>query len=124
MAKKATIKTKSVNAQLSSLEKLVRSGFKRTDARFAQIDGRFKQIDGRLSRIEGSIKLLELDQRSLRKDMNERFEFMEVRFNQLFIHVDGFMKLHETLAIEFKVIKEQMNRLEERLTRLEHAGVS
>jgi len=38
--------------------------------------------------------------------------------------VDGFMKLHETLDIELKVMKEQMKRLEERVDHLEAAGRS
>ena len=49
---------------------------------------------------------------------------MESRFDQIYNHVDGFMKLHETLDIEFRVIKEQMRRLEERVEHLEATGRS
>jgi hypothetical protein len=49
---------------------------------------------------------------------------MENRFEQVYNHVDGFMKLHETLDIEFRVIKEQMRRLEERIEHLESTGRS
>jgi len=44
---------------------------------------------------------------------------MESRLDQIYNHVDGFMKLHETLDIEFRVIKEQVRRPEERIERLE-----
>ena len=44
---------------------------------------------------------------------------MESRLDQIYNHVDGFMKLHETLDIEFRVIKEQMRRLEVRVEHLE-----
>lgn len=44
---------------------------------------------------------------------------MRTGFDQLYRHIGGFVKLHETLDIEFKVMKEQMNRLEERVKQLE-----
>ncbi len=44
---------------------------------------------------------------------------MRTGFDQLYRHVDGFVKLHETLDIEMKVLKEQMNRLEDRVKKLE-----
>ena len=56
--------------------------------------------------------------------MESRFAHMESRFDQIYNHVDGFMKLHETLDIEFRVIKEQMRRLEERVEHLEATGRS
>lgn len=65
--------------------------------------------------------LFQLDIRNLRKEMNERFAIVEDRIDRLATHVDGFMKLHETLDIEVRVMKEQMNRFEERLKRLEAA---
>ena len=49
---------------------------------------------------------------------------MENRLEQVYNHVDGFMKLHETLDIEFRVIKEQVRRLEERVEHLEATGRS
>ena len=115
MAKKnPTKKPRTVNQQLTSLEKLVRSGFSRTDARFQQVDARFRQVDRRLG-------LVQLDIRNLRKEMNERFAVMEDRIDRLATHVDGFMKLHETLDIEVRVMKEQMKRFEERLGLIEAA---
>ena len=56
--------------------------------------------------------------------MNERFAVVEDRIDRLATHVDGFMKLHETLDIELKVMKQQMNRFEERLKHLEAAQAS
>ena len=85
MAKKNPAKRpRTINQQLTSLERLVRSGFRRTDARFRQVDTRFR--------------LVHLEIRSLRKEMNERFAVMEDRIDRLATHVDGFMKLHETLG--------------------------
>src|SRR3990167_6759519 len=100
-------KSRTVNQQLTSLERLVRSGFRRTDARFRQVDRR--------------LGLVQLDIRNLRKEMNERFTVMEDRIDRLATHVDGFMKLHETLDIEVRVMKEQMKGFEERLGRVEAA---
>jgi chaperonin cofactor prefoldin len=56
--------------------------------------------------------------------MNERFAAVDDRIDRLANHVDGFMKLHETLDIELKVMKEQMSRFEQRLDRLEAAQAS
>ena len=65
-----------------------------------------------------------LEFRALRKEMNEKFAVVEDRIDRLSTHVDDFMKLHETLDIELRVMKQQMNRFEERLKRLEAAQAS
>jgi chaperonin cofactor prefoldin len=54
--------------------------------------------------------------------MRQGFARVESRLDQIYNHIDGFIKLHETLDIEFKVLKEQMRRLEERVEHLEAAG--
>jgi hypothetical protein len=108
--KKSAKKPRTINQQLTSLEKLVRSGFRQTDARFRQVDRQFG--------------LVHLEFRDLRKEMNERFAVMEDRIDRLATHVDGFMKLHETMDFELRVMKEQMNRFEERLKRIEVAQAS
>jgi chaperonin cofactor prefoldin len=51
--------------------------------------------------------------------MNDRFAAVDDRIDRLATHVDGFMKLHETLDVELRVMKEQMKGFEERLSRLE-----
>jgi len=132
MAKKNPVKRpRTVNQQLTSLERLVRAGFRRTDTRFSQIDRRFQQIDRRFGQvdvrfrqIDARLRLTNLEIRNLRKEMDERFAVMEDRIDRLATHVDGFMKLHETLDIEVRVMKEQMKRFEERLSRIEAAQAS
>src|SRR3990170_5939114 len=108
--KKSAKKPRTVNQQLTSLEKLVRSGFRQTnarfrqvdtrfgqiDARFRQVDTRFGQIDARFRQVDKQFGLVHLEFRDLRKEMNERFTIMEDRIDRLANHVDGFMKLHET----------------------------
>ncbi|MGH7831034.1 MAG: hypothetical protein ACREP8_12740, partial [Candidatus Binatia bacterium] len=64
------------------LERLVRTGFQRTESRF---------------------RLVHVEFRSLRKEMNERFAGVDDRIDRLASHVDGFMKLHETMDIEMRV---------------------
>ena|SRR3989338_8468198 len=118
MAKKSPAKKpRTINQQFTSLEGVVRAGFRQVDARFRQVDARFKQVDTKFSSVH-------LEFRDLRKEMNERFTTVEDRIDRLATHVDGFMKLHETLDIEVRVMKEQMNRFEERLKHLETAQVS
>ncbi len=88
-----------------------------------------KTVDSRLTAVERGIKSLQASDaaiiRSMRdgfSQMESRFAHMESRFDQIYNHVDGFMKLHETLDIEFRVIKEQVRRLEERIEHLETTG--
>ena len=111
MAKKKSSKTtRTINQRFTSLEQLVRTGFRQTERRFQQIDRRFNVVD--------------LEFRDLRKELNERFAVVEDRIDRLATHVDGFMKLHETLDIELTVMKQQMSRIEERLKRLESVQAS
>jgi CO dehydrogenase/acetyl-CoA synthase beta subunit len=80
-----------------------------------------RTINQRFTALE---RLVRFEFRDLRKEMNGRFAVMEDRIDRLATHVDGFMKLHETLDIEVRVIKEQMKRFEERLGRVEAAQAS
>lgn len=80
-----------------------------------------RTINQRFTALE---RLVRFEFRGLRKEMNERFAVMEDRIDRLATHVDGFMKLHETLDIEVRVMKEQMNRFEARLARIEAAQTS
>ena len=81
-----------------------------------------KSVESRLTAVERGIRSLQANDTriiTIVEDLQNGFNRMEGRLNELYNHVDGFMKLHETLDIEFKVIKEQMKRLEERVARLE-----
>ena len=86
-----------------------------------------KSIESRLTTVERGIRSLQASDTTIItiiKDMQEGFARMENRLDQIYNHVDGFMKLHETLDIEFRVIKEQVRRLEERVEHLEATGRS
>ncbi|MBI4526575.1 MAG: hypothetical protein HY695_22475, partial [Deltaproteobacteria bacterium] len=90
-----------------------------------------KSIESRLTGVERGIKSLQASDAAIIKSMRSgfsqmesRFAHMESRLDQIYNHVDGFMKLHETLDIEFRVIKEQVRRLEERVKHLEATGRS
>ena len=80
-----------------------------------------RTINQRFTALE---RIVRFEFRGLRKGMNQRFAVMEDRIDRLATHVDGFMKLHETLDIEVRVMKEQMKRFEERLGRIEAAQAS
>ena len=86
-----------------------------------------KSIESRLTAVERGIRSLQASDTTIItiiKDMQEGFARMENRLEQVYNHVDGFMKLHEMLDIEFRVIKEQVRRLEERVEHLEGSGRS
>ncbi len=66
-----------------------------------------KTVDSRLTAVERGIRSLQANDTTIImiiKDMQEGFARMENRLEQIYNHVDGFMKLHETLDIEFQVI--------------------
>ena len=90
---------KSLQASDAAIIRSMRDGFSQMENRFAHMDSRFAHVES-------------------------RFAHMDSRFDQIYNHIDGFMKLHETLDIEFRVIKEQMRRLEERVEHLEATGRS
>ncbi len=120
-----------IGQRFTSLERLVRAGFRQVDTRFRQVDTRFRQVDTRFRQVDARFTQIDrrftnihLELRNLRKEMNERFAVVDDRIDRLANHVDGFMKLHETLDIELKVMKEQMNRFEQRLDHLEAAQAS
>ena len=86
-----------------------------------------KSIQSRLTAVGRDIRSLQANDTTIIatiKDMQEGFARMETRLEQIYNHVDGFMKLHETLDIEFRVIKEQVRRLEDRVEHLEATGRS
>jgi len=67
-----------------------------------------KTVDSRLTAVERGIKSLQASDAAIIRSMGDgfsqmesRFAHMESRFDQIYNHVDGFMKLHETLDIEF-----------------------
>ena len=86
-----------------------------------------KKPESRLTAVERGIRSLQANDTTIIaiiKDMQEGFARMEDRLEQVYNHIDGFMKLHETLDIEFRVIKEQVRRLEARVEHLEASGRS
>jgi hypothetical protein len=58
-----------------------------------------KTIESRLVGVERGIRLLQANDTKIIKDMQEGFARLENRLEQVYNHVDGFMKLHETLDI-------------------------
>ena len=83
---------------------------------------RSKSIESRLTSVERGVGSLRVSDTAIINELRDGFARVENRLDQIYNHVDGFIKLHETLDIEFKVIKEQMRRLEERVEHLEAAG--
>lgn len=62
-------------------------------------------------------KLIDLDEYVRTKVVTH--EQLDHRINQLGTQVDGFVKLHETLDQELVAMRARVERLEDRITRLE-----
>lgn len=71
------------------------------------------------STLARSISLLRSEVKENSLELREFRDEVRTGFDQIYRHIDGFVKLHETLDIEMKVLTEQMKRLEERVERLE-----
>jgi len=112
---------KSLQASDAAITKEMRAGFAQMEGRFTRIEG---QMEGRFTQIEGQMEGRFANVEGRFAHMESLFAHMESRFDQIYNHIDGFMKLHETLDIEFRVIKEQMRRLEQRVEQLETTGRS
>ena len=69
---------------------------------------RSKSIESRLTAVERGIGSLRVSDTAIINELRDGFARVESRLDQIYNHIDGFIKLHETLDIEFKVIKEQM----------------
>ena len=72
-----------------------------------------------LSSLARSISLLRSEVKQNGLEIRQLRDEVHTGFDQIYRHIDGFVKLRETLDIEVKVMKEQMKRLEERVERLE-----
>ena len=72
-----------------------------------------KSVESRLTVLERGIKSLQTHNAGILSamrdgfaNMENRFSQIETRLDQIYNHIDGFVKLHETLDIELKVMKE------------------
>ena len=89
--KRSQKKVATVNQRLAAIERLVRAGSVDTKLGFQQTNRRVDAVN--------------LDIREFRKEVNQRFAEVDDRIDRLATHIDGFMKLHETLDIEMRVMK-------------------
>lgn len=62
-------------------------------------------------------KVIAIEDR-INEKMVTKDEF-EQKHNEVMTHIDGFVKLHQTLDVEIVALRDKYNRLEERLARLE-----
>ena len=59
-------------------------------------------IEPRLTVVERGLRSLGTNDAAIVKAVREGFTRMENRLDQIYNYIDGFIKLHETLDIEFK----------------------
>ena len=101
-------KTRTINQQLTLLQRTVQAGIRRTDARFNGIESRLRGTDARFNGIESRLRGIDtrfsgidarfrgidtrlrrmdvkfsLEFRNVRKEMNERFSSVEDRIDRL-----------------------------------------
>ena len=86
--KRSQKKVATTNQRLAAIERLVRASAVDTKLGFQQTNRRFDAVN--------------LDLREFRQEVNQRFAEVEDRIDRLATHVDGFMKLHETIDIEMR----------------------
>ena len=59
-------------------------------------------------------KVVDIEENMLKKD-----EFQEFK-TEIYSHIDGFIKLHQTLDIELVALRSKYDRLDLRLSAVEH----
>lgn len=59
-----------------------------------------KSIESRLTSVERGIQSLHANDSAIIKEVKAGFASIENRLDQIYNHIDGFIKLHETLDIE------------------------
>jgi hypothetical protein len=104
MAKqRAQKKSPKMANRLDTIERLLRSGFRRADQWFDRIDRRFEVIDRRIERIdtrfdwiEQRLEDLALAQREFMSEFDRKFTSLIERIDLLIDRVDGFMKKYDT----------------------------
>ena len=90
MAKKGSRKkVATTNQRLAAIERIVRASAVDTKLGFQQTNRRIDAVN--------------FDLKEFRQEVNQRFAEVEDRIDRLATHVDGFMKLHETIDIEMRV---------------------
>ncbi|MSP39663.1 MAG: hypothetical protein EXR70_14335 [Deltaproteobacteria bacterium] len=96
--RKSPKKAPSVGQRLESIEGLARTGFRQVDQRFEKIDQQFDQVN---QHVAGVDQRLDFEVGEFKRQIAAQGLVLGQRIDQLANHVDGFMKLHETLDIEF-----------------------
>jgi hypothetical protein len=64
-----------------------------------------KSSESRLTAVERGVKSTQATATVIMNEMRDGFARVETRLDQIYNHIDGFVKLHETLDIEFRVIR-------------------
>jgi len=65
---------------------------------------RSKSIGSRLTAVERGLGSLRASNTAIINELRDGFARVESRLDQIYNHIDGFIKLHETLGIEFKLL--------------------
>ena len=113
MAKRSPAKRlRTIDGRFTSLERLVRAGFRQTESRFRGVESRFRALSSNIGafrkQTDTRFRVVHLELRNLRKEMSDSLAGVGERIDRLANHVDGFMKLHEALDIEMKVMKRSL----------------
>ncbi len=108
MAAKKTVSTRTRGDRLGALEQ------------FARQHGKdIREIKEALVVLQRDVEFLKASDSLILKEMREGFARIEERFGTVFDHLDGISKQVETLSQEYVALKLQVQRLEERVARLE-----
>lgn len=88
--------------------KAVQKDFQKMDARFDKMDARFDKVELRLDNVE-------LDLKEVKQDI----KWMKENSSELFAKLDKFIKLYEDQKQELLLFGAHLERLEERVSKLE-----
>ncbi len=75
------------------------------------VDKRFGQMDHRFENIEQDIAVVKQDMAVVKQDIASTKD-------ELLTHIDGFVRLHETLTTEFSALRARCERMEAFMARV------
>jgi len=104
---------------LDKLGRITQQGFLEVDKKFGEVDKKLlaldTKIDVKTEKLDNRLMKVEFELREVKTDV----KWMKENFNELFTKLDKFIALYEKQEQEMLMLGVQLQKLEERISKLE-----
>jgi chromosome segregation ATPase len=107
------------NMTIDDLARLMQEEFSGINKRFDGVDKRFDEVDERFDGVETRLGGVETELAEVKSDV----KWMKDNSGELFTKLDKFIKLYEDQKQELTSLSAQMERLEQRIEKLEQQNL-